>query len=126
MPFKVDKIQKLIEGLAKEMPGILAVGITENETGMVIAGTIVGPNFSLDQAGAYFTEAYQKSSKAVDIVGGGLMKEILITAQDQIHMMITLKDGKYHVGVCVRSDAQLGMIRVICKNFQNEIEKYLD
>ena len=38
MESKVEKIQKIMEKLADEMPGILATGITDNETGMILAG----------------------------------------------------------------------------------------
>lgn len=125
MQSKVEKLQKLMEKLADEMPEILATGITDNETGMLLAGVLKDPNFKIDEAGAFFTEAYQKSIKAVKIVGGGLMKEVLITAENQIHMMITFKNGKYHLGICASSNAQLGMIRVIYKNFWEDIEKLL-
>jgi len=125
MQTKVDKIQKLMEKLADEMPEILAAGITDNESGMVIAGSIVDPNFKIDEAGAFFTQAYQKAKKAVEMVGGGLMKEILITTENHIHLMTTLKGGKYHLGICVRSSAQLGMVRVIYKKFWNDMDRLL-
>ena len=125
MESKVEKVQKIIEKLADEMPGILATGITDNETGMILAGVIKDTSFNMDEAGAFFTEAYQKSSKAVNIVGGGLLKEILITAENQINLMTTLKNGRYHLGICVHATAQLGMVRVICKRFCEDMEKYL-
>ena len=125
MQSKVEKLQKLMEKLADEMPEMLGGGITDNETGMLLAGVLRDPNFKIDEAGAFFTEAYQKSSKAVDIVGGGLMKEILITADNQIHLMTTLKEGKYHLGICVRSSAQLGMVRVIYKRYSDDMDMVL-
>lgn len=125
MPIKVEKIQNVMEKLVEEMPEILATGITDNETGMILAGAIKDPTFKIDEAGAFFTEAYKKSCEAVKIVGGGLLKEVLITAENQINMMTTLKDGKYHLGICVRANAQLGMVRVISKRFSDELEKLL-
>jgi predicted regulator of Ras-like GTPase activity (Roadblock/LC7/MglB family) len=125
MSKNVEKLQKVVERLLNELPGCLALGITDNESGMVVAGMVNDPNFNIDAAGAYFTDAYLKAKKAVDIVGGGLMSELLISSNEQINMMNTLKGGQYHIGISVRSTAQLGMVRVIYKKFLDEIEKLL-
>jgi len=125
MKTEVDKIEKVMKRLADEIPELLATGITDNEAGMIIAGVIKDTTFKIDEAGAYFTTAYQKAGIAVNIVGGGLMKEILITAEQQINLMMTLKDGKYHLGICVNANVQLGMVRVIAKKYWEEIEKLL-
>ena len=126
MKIDVNKIDRSMKRLANEVPELLAAGITDNESGMVIAGAIKDPGFKIDEAGAYFTTAYKKATMAVNIVGGGLMKEILITAENQLNLMTTLKNGKYHLGVCVRSSAQLGMVRVISNKYCEEMEKIED
>ena len=125
MKKNVEKLQKTIEKLSDELPECLACGITDNDSGMVVAGFLKDTSFNMETAGAYFTEAYLKAKKAVEIVGGGLMSELLISSEDQINMMNTLKEGKYHIGISVRSAAQLGMTRVIYKKFVNEIERLL-
>lgn len=125
MKLNVEKIDRTIKKLADDMPELLAVGITENESGMVIAGAIKDEAFKIDEAGAFFTDAYNKSSGAISIVGGGLMQEILITAENHINLMTSLKNGKYHLGICVRSKAKLGMVRVVANNYREELEKLL-
>lgn len=120
-----ESLQKLLEKLADELPGFIASGITDNASGMVVAGVVRESDFNIDGAGAYFTEAYLKQFKALREVGGGLLKEILITGEKQIHLMTTLKGGKYHQGVCVHSNTTMGLLRVINKKYQQEIEKLL-
>jgi len=41
--------------------------------------------------------------------------DILITGTNHINMMISLKDDKYHLGVCVRAEATIGVVRYKCK-----------
>ena len=120
-----EALQEVLEKLASELPGFIASGITDNKSGMVLAGVIRDPSFKIEVAGAFFTEAYLKQFQAVKEVGGGLMKEILITGENQLHLMTTLKGGKYHQGICVDSSTTLGLLRVMTSKFQQEIEKLL-
>jgi predicted regulator of Ras-like GTPase activity (Roadblock/LC7/MglB family) len=78
MQQRATKLQKLLKKLASELPGVLAIGITDNENGLVIAGTREDPEYNIEAAGAYFTDAYLKSRKAVEIVGSDFMRELLI------------------------------------------------
>ena len=126
MATHMEKIQKLLEKFSQEVPGLIATGITDNETGMVIAGVIKDKSFDIENAGAHYTESYLKVAKATDILGGGQLKEILITSEKQFNLMTTLCNGRYHHGACVDStQTMLGALRAISKLYHQEAEQLL-
>ncbi len=127
MSTKSEKVQKLLEKFSTELQGLIATGITDNETGMVIAGVIKDQKFNIENAGSLFTESYLKVSKAIEIMQGGNLKEILITSDNQFHILTSLCNGKYHHGVCVDSQQVLiGSLRTVSRLYHEEMEKLLE
>lgn len=111
-----------ISGLS-EVEGFMAGCLVDSDSGLVLAKVGEG-NFDLDAAAAGNTEvvrAKRKTMKSLGITGG--IEDILITLDDQLHLIRLLKSNEaiFLYVVINKKIGNLGMARIAVKKVEETL-----
>lgn len=121
-----EKLKNILIELAGALPYCVGIAVTNNHTGVPVEVVLLNPNYCPEKAAANFTVAYLKVAEAQNLMGAGCLREILITGDNHINLLSSLKSGKYHLGVCVESKAQPGKVRYQCRKAIKTLEMILE
>lgn len=123
-----DVITVFLNEMKNNVPGVIAVAVTEIETGLCFGSFSNKSDFDVELASAYNIEVVKSKLKAVEALGleGNEIEDILITLTTQLHILDVSPSKKYMIYLSAdKSKANLGMTRGILRKYKVELEQGL-
>lgn len=118
-------LDKFVQDVKTNVPGFIAVSVTEIKSGVSYAGLSVDPNFDPNLASAYNLEvakAKLNALRALGLEGREKIEDILITLTDQIHIIDVAPSGNYFIYLAVDSTkANLGITRSLLAKYKKDL-----
>ncbi len=120
-------LEQFIEDIKTNVPGYVAVTVTEVSTGVCYVSHSEKSDFDPEIASAYNLEvvkAKKNAIKALELTSN--IQDILITLNDQIHIIDLSENGEYFIYLAVDSSkANLGMTRALLKKYKKDVVSQL-
>ena len=109
-------LDKFIQDMKTNVPGFIAVSVTEVRSGVSYGSDTVDPSFDPNLASAYNLEVVKAKQNALQVLGLASREkiaDILVTLTDQIHIIDIAASGGYFIYLAVDSTkANLGLTRI--------------
>lgn len=118
-------LDKFIQDMKSNVPGFIAVSVTEVRSGVSYGSDSVDPSFDPNLASAYNLEVVKAKQNALQILGLASKErivDILITLTDQIHIIDISANGSYFIYLVVDSTkANLGLTRALLSKYKKDL-----
>lgn len=116
-------LDKFIQDMKNNVPGFIAVSVTEVRSGVSYGAETVDPNFDPTLASAYHLEVVKSEQSALQVLGlKEKIEDILITLTDQIHIIDISSNGSYFIYLAVDSTkANLGLTRALLAKYKKDL-----
>ena len=118
-------LDKFIQDMKNNVPGFIAVSVTEVRSGVSYGAETVNPNFDPTLASAYNLEMVKAKQNALQVLGlipQERIEDILITLTDQIHIIDISASGAYFIYLAVDSTkANLGLTRALLSKYKKDL-----
>ena len=116
-------LDQFVTDVKSNVPGYIAVSVTEVSTGVCYASNSDSPDFDPEIASAYNLEVVKAKKNAIKALGlDSSVQEILITLTGQIHIIDVSENGEYFLYLAVdATKANLGMTRALLKKYKKDI-----
>lgn len=120
-------LEQFIEDVKTNVPGYVAVTITEVSTGVCYVSNSEKKDFDPEIASAYNLEVVKAKQNAIKALGlKSNIQDILITLNNQIHIIDLSENGEYFIYLAVDSSkANLGMTRALLKKYKKDVVSQL-
>ena len=123
-----DVITVFMNEMKNNVNGLIAVAVTEIETGLSFGSLSLDKNFDVELASAYNLEVVKAKLKAIDALelGSNDIEDILITLTEQIHIIDISPSKTFMIYLAAdKSKSNLGMTRALLRKYKGELEKGL-
>ena len=118
-------LDKFIQYMKTNVPGFIAVSVTEVRSGVSYGAESVDPSFDPNLASAYNLEVVKAKQNALQILGMASKEkivDILITLTGQIHIIDIAANGGYFIYLVVDSTkANLGLTRALLAKYKKDL-----
>ena len=118
-------LDKFIQDMKTNVPGFIAVSVTEVRSGVSYGAESVDPSFDPNLASAYNLEVVKAKQNALQILGLASKEkivDILITLTGQIHIIDIAANGGYFIYLVVDSTkANLGLTRALLAKYKKDL-----
>ena len=118
-------LDKFIQDMKTNVPGFIAVSVTEVRSGVSYGAESVDPSFDPNLASAYNLEVVKAKQNALQILGLASkekIEDILITLTNQIHIIDIAANGGYFIYLVVDSTkANLGLTRALLAKYKKDL-----
>ena len=118
-------LDKFIQDMKTNVPGFIAVSVTEVRSGVSYGSESVDPSFDPNLASAYNLEVVKAKQNALQILGLASKEkivDILITLTNQIHIIDIAASGGYFIYLAVDSTkANLGLTRALLSKYKKDL-----
>jgi hypothetical protein len=118
-------LDKFIQDMKTNVPGFIAVSVTEVRSGVSYGAESVDPSFDPNLASAYNLEvvkAKQNALQALGLASKEKIVDILITLTGQIHIIDIAANGGYFIYLVVDSTkANLGLTRALLAKYKKDL-----
>ncbi|WP_311335343.1 hypothetical protein [Capnocytophaga sputigena] len=118
-------LDKFIQDMKTNVPGFIAVSVTEVRSGVSYGSESVDPSFDPNLASAYNLEVVKAKQNALQILGLASKEkivDILITLTNQIHIIDIAANGGYFIYLAVDSTkANLGLTRALLAKYKKDL-----
>jgi hypothetical protein len=119
-------LDKFIQDIKTNVPGFIAISITEIKSGVSYAAASADPTFDPTLASAYNLEVAKAKLNVLKVLGldqKEKIEDILITLTDQIHVIDIAPSGTYFIYLAVDSTkANLGITRSLLARYKKDLE----
>jgi predicted regulator of Ras-like GTPase activity (Roadblock/LC7/MglB family) len=106
-----------VQNIINDLPGLLAIAVVDISSGMSLASHS-NSSINPDTAAAYNTEVVKQKQKAIQALKlqGETIDDILITLNNQLHLLKIVNDGKKFIYLVVNSrDTNLAIAREVVR-----------
>ena len=121
----INVLDKFIQDMKTNVPGFIAVSVTEVRSGVSYGAESVDPSFDPNLASAYNLEVVKAKQNALQILGLASkekVEDILITLTNQIHIIDIAASGGYFIYLAVDSTkANLGLTRALLAKYKKDL-----
>jgi len=121
----INVLDKFIQDMKTNVPGFIAVSVTEVRSGVSYGAESVDPSFDPNLASAYNLEVVKAKQNALKILGLASkekIEDILITLTNQIHIIDIAASGGYFIYLAVDSSkANLGLTRALLAKYKKDL-----
>ena len=121
----INVLDKFIQDMKTNVPGFIAVSVTEVRSGVSYGAESVDPSFDPNLASAYNLEVVKAKQNALQILGLASKEkivDILITLTNQIHIIDIAASGGYFIYLAVYSTkANLGLTRALLAKYKKDL-----
>ena len=121
----INVLDKFIQDMKTNVPGFIAVSVTEVRSGVSYGSESVDPSFDPNLASAYNLEVVKAKQNALQILGLASkekIEDILITLTNQIHIIDIAASGGYFIYLAVDSTkANLGLTRALLAKYKKDL-----
>ena len=118
-------LDKFIQDMKTNVPGFIAVSVTEVRSGVSYGAESVDPSFDPNLASAYNLEVVKAKQNALQVLGLASKEkivDILITLTGQIHIIDIAANGGYFIYLVVDSTkANLGLTRALLAKYKKDL-----
>ena len=118
-------LDKFIQDMKTNVPGFIAISVTEVRSGVSYGAESVDPSFDPNLASAYNLEvvkAKQNALQALGLASKEKIVDILITLTGQIHIIDIAANGGYFIYLVVDSTkANLGLTRALLAKYKKDL-----
>lgn len=120
-------LNDFIENMKNNVPGFIAVSVTDVGSGEAYQSFSANPEFDPNLASAYNLEVVKAKLKAIEALGiKEEIKDITITLSNQIHMINIAPSGTYFIYLAVdASQANIGITRALLNKHKADINNAL-
>ncbi|PKV52484.1 hypothetical protein ATE84_4600 [Aquimarina sp. MAR_2010_214] len=120
-------LEQFIEDIKSNVPGYIAVTVTEVSTGVCYVSNSDKKDFDPETASAYNLEVVKAKKNAIKALGlKSEVQDIIITLTNQIHIIDVSENGEYFIYLAVDSTkANLGMTRALLKKYKKDVVSQL-
>ena len=119
-------LDKFIQDMKTNVPGFIAVSVTEVRSGVSYGSESVDPSFDPNLASAYNLEVVKAKMNALRVLGlegKEKIEDILITLTNQIHVIDVAPNGTYFIYLVVDSSkANLGITRSLLARYKKDLQ----
>ena len=121
----INVLDKFIQDMKTNVPGFIAVSVTEVRSGVSYGAESVDPSFDPNLASAYNLEVVKAKQNALQVLGLASKEkivDILITLTNQIHIIDIAASGGYFIYLAVDSSkANLGLTRALLAKYKKDL-----
>ena len=119
-------LDKFIHDVKANVPGYIAVSVTEIRSGVSYAADSADPNFDPNLASAYNLEVIKAAQMAIEALGLGgreRIQDIVITLTDQIHAIDVAGNGSYFIYLVMdATKTNVGLARAFVSKYKRDLE----
>jgi len=122
-----DFLKQFGDEVKKNIPGYIAVAVTEIKSGISYFSDTVVDGFDPELASAFNLEVVKAKLNAISALGlKQNIDDIMITLTDQIHIIDISENNEYFIYLAVDSNkANLGMTKALLNKYKKEITEKL-
>jgi hypothetical protein len=122
-----DYLKLFGEELKKNVPGYIAVAVTEIKSGISYYSNSAVADFDPELASAFNLEVVKAKLNAINALSlNETIDDIMITLSSQIHIIDVADNNEYFIYLAVDSTkANLGMTKALLNKYKKEITKKL-
>jgi len=123
-----DTLEQFQKNIVKDITGLIAISITEVETGISFLSYSTSSSFDPDLASSYNLEVAKAKMKAIEMLGlDQKINNIMINLEDQIHIIDMSKNYNYFIYLAVDSKkSNLGITLATLKKYKQGLSKAID
>ncbi|EGV42657.1 hypothetical protein BZARG_1990 [Bizionia argentinensis JUB59] len=116
-------LEQFTKDVRANVPGYIAVTVTEVSSGVCYVSDSADENFDPEIASAYNLEVAKAKYNAIEALGlDSQIQDIIITLNNQIHMIDISENREYFIYLAVDSSkANMGMTRALLKKYKKDI-----
>lgn len=118
-----DFLQQFGDEIKKNVPGYIAIAITEIKSGISYYSNSAVADFDPELASAFNLEVVKAKLNAINALGlSQAIDEIMISLTEQIHIIDISENNEYFIYLAVDSTkANLGLTRALLNKYKKEI-----
>jgi hypothetical protein len=118
-----DFLQQFGDEIKKNIPGYIAIAITEIKSGISYYSNSAVADFDPELASAFNLEVVKAKLNAINALGlSQSIDEIMISLTEQIHIIDISENNEYFIYLAVDSTkANLGLTRALLNKYKKEI-----
>ncbi len=118
-----DFLKNFGEEIKKNIPGYIAVAVSEIKSGISYYSDTVVAGFDPELASAFNLEVVKAKLNAISALGlKESIDDIMITLTNQIHILDVSENNEYFIYLAVDSSkANLGMTKALLNKYKKEI-----
>lgn len=122
-----DYLKQFGEELKKNVPGYMAVAVTEIKSGISYYSNSAISDFDPELASAFNLEVVKAKLNAINALGlNETIDDIMISLSSQIHIIDVADNNEYFIYLAVDSSkANLGMTKALLNKYKKEITRKL-
>lgn len=118
----IEKIQKLIEQMAHELPGVLAAAVVTVDDGLSIAEVSRRPDIETAAASAYLASIVKSNAKAIGLLAGDQVTDDILISTDSYHFIIRhIPDQPVFLFLMTTREEWLAKARMLIKKYEPRI-----
>jgi len=120
-------LNDLVSNVSKNIPGYIALSVTEIESGEALIANSVSSEFNVELASAYNLEVVNAKLKAISALGlKEDIKDITITLTDQIHIINIAPTGGYFIYLAIDSaKANIAITKTLLNKYKAQLNDAL-
>lgn len=119
-------LDKFVQDIKANVPGFIAVSVTEVKSGVSYIASSADPNFDPNLDSAYNLEVVKAKMNALRVLGlegKEKIEDILITLTNQIQVIDVAPNGTYFIYLVVDSSkASLGITRSLLARYKKNLQ----
>jgi hypothetical protein len=107
-----------VQNILNSLPSLMAVAVVDVTSGMALASHSNSPSINPETAAAYNTEVVKQKQKAMAALKlqGERIDDILMTLNNQLHLLNVSEDGKKFIYLVVNArETNLAIARDVCR-----------
>jgi len=121
----IKELQRLIEQMSRELPGILAAAVVTVEDGMSIAEVSRKEDIETAAASAYLASIVKSNGKAINLLADDEVVDDILITTSQYHFIIRhIEDEPFFLFVMTSKDEWLGKARMLIKKYEVKFTRF--
>ncbi|MDO6744346.1 MULTISPECIES: hypothetical protein [Tenacibaculum] len=116
-------LNELVKNISKNVPGYVALSVTEIETGQTLVADSSDSSFDVNLASAYNLEVVKAKLSAIEVLGiDEEIKDITITLTSQIHIINIAPSGGYFIYLAIDSSkANIAITKTLLNKYKAQL-----
>ncbi len=123
----INKVNRLIEAMSRELPGVLSAAVVTVEDGLSIAEVSRVDGLETAAASAYLASIVKSNGKAIGLLADNEVTDDILITTTKYHFIIRhTPDQPFFIFVMTTKDEWLGKARMMMKKFEAELSAFSD
>ncbi len=123
----ISKVNRLIEAMSRELPGVLSAAVVTVDDGLSIAEVSRVDGLETAAASAYLASIVKSNGKAIGLLADNEVTDDILITTTKYHFIIRhAPDQPFFIFVMTTRDEWLGKARMLMKKFETELARFAD